>query len=117
MPEHLAEAMMKSIPPTGWGDIATRTDLTSHATLLRGEMAGLRGEMHLAISQVNRTVVLTGAATALSSWGGARRGGALLTKNSAGAGPEPASWVFYRSDNDQEEHPHGRDHPRRRRAA
>ena len=45
MPDHLAEAMMKSIPPSGWGDVATRNDLTASGVLLRGEMAEVRGEM------------------------------------------------------------------------
>ena len=45
MPAKLAEAMMQSIPPTGWGDVATRNDLTANAILLRGEMAEVRGEM------------------------------------------------------------------------
>ena len=40
-----AEAMMNSIPPTGWGDVATRNDLTANAVLLQGEMAEVRGEM------------------------------------------------------------------------
>jgi len=36
---------MKSIPPTGWGDVATREDLSMNAVMLRGEMAEVRGEM------------------------------------------------------------------------
>ncbi len=45
MPPTLAEAMMQSIPPTGWGDVATRNDVGANAILLRGEMAEVRGEM------------------------------------------------------------------------
>ena len=45
MPRTVAEAMMKSIPPTGWGDVATREDLSMNAVMLRGEMAEVRGEM------------------------------------------------------------------------
>jgi len=48
--------MMKLVPPVGWGDIATKTDLRALedrldtridglAVTLRGEMAELRGEM------------------------------------------------------------------------
>ena len=45
MPQHVAEAMMRAIPPTGWGDVATRNDLSSTTVMLRGEMAEVRGEM------------------------------------------------------------------------
>jgi hypothetical protein len=34
------------LPPKGWGDIATKQDLASLGTELRGEIAQLRGEMH-----------------------------------------------------------------------
>ena len=51
-----AAIMMNLVPPVGWGEVATRTDLAAlgvglrggMAVLgseLRGEMAGLRGEM------------------------------------------------------------------------
>lgn len=36
--------MKHSIPPTGWGDVVTRADLTANAVLLRGEMAETRAE-------------------------------------------------------------------------
>jgi len=35
--------MMKLLPPVGWGDIVTKSDLRGEMAELRGEMAGLRG--------------------------------------------------------------------------
>ncbi len=44
-----AAIMMNLVPPVGWGEVATRTDLTALGVGLRGEMAvlgsDLRGEM------------------------------------------------------------------------
>ena len=58
-------------PPTGWGDVATRNDLTANTTLLRGEMAILRGEIDIRFSHTNRTIVLAAVATTVSSWAAA----------------------------------------------
>ncbi len=40
-----ADTLMELLPPAGWNDIATRADVQASATLLRGEMAEVRGEM------------------------------------------------------------------------
>ena len=44
-----AKIMMNLVPPVGWGEVATRTDLAALANGLRGEMSvlssELRGEM------------------------------------------------------------------------
>jgi len=40
-----ATIMMNLVPPVGWGEIATRTDLAALATGLRGEMSMLRSEV------------------------------------------------------------------------
>ena len=40
-----APIMMELLPPVGWGEIATKTDLIVLEGRLRGEMAELRGEM------------------------------------------------------------------------
>ena len=40
-----ADTLMELLPPVGWNDIATRADVQATATLLRGEMSELRGEM------------------------------------------------------------------------
>lgn len=40
-----AAIMIELLPPVGWGDIATRTDLAVMEGRLRGEIAELRGEV------------------------------------------------------------------------
>lgn len=37
--------MMSLLPPVGWADVATKADLRTLETSLRGEMAALRGEL------------------------------------------------------------------------
>jgi len=37
--------MMKLVPPVGWGDIATKTDLRAEMAELRSELAELRSEL------------------------------------------------------------------------
>lgn len=44
------------LPPTGWGDIATKQDLASLGSELRGEIAQLRGEMHGEIGSVRAEI-------------------------------------------------------------
>lgn len=41
----LAGTMMELLPPTGWDDIATKDEVRSLGSALRGEMGELRGEM------------------------------------------------------------------------
>lgn len=40
-----APIMMELLPPVGWGDLATRTDLMVLEGRLRGELSELRGQM------------------------------------------------------------------------
>lgn len=40
-----AAIMMNLVPPVGWGEVATRTDLAALGNGLRGEMAVLRSEL------------------------------------------------------------------------
>ncbi len=40
-----AKIMMNLVPPVGWGEVATRTDLVALGNGLRGEMAALRSEL------------------------------------------------------------------------
>ena len=40
-----ADTLMELLPSVGWNDIATRADVQATATLLRGEISEVRGEM------------------------------------------------------------------------
>ena len=62
-----AKIMMNLVPPVGWGEVATRTDLAmlvsglrSEMSVLssglRGEMAELRGEMKVGNAELLRTL-------------------------------------------------------------
>lgn len=42
-----AAAMMDLLPPVGWGEIATKSDLVLLEGRLRGEIAEVRGDMKL----------------------------------------------------------------------
>jgi hypothetical protein len=42
---HPAEILMELLPPSGWGEVARRSDLDAFGTSLRGEMAVLRSEL------------------------------------------------------------------------
>jgi hypothetical protein len=59
----VADTMMAHLPPTGWGDVATKRDLDHLAERMRGEMhRELR--LHLMVF-VGFNISLFGAATAL----------------------------------------------------
>ena len=69
--EHLgaeaATTLMEHLPPTGWAEVATKRDLDHLAELTRVEIARsgdeLRVELHKALAEQTRTVVLTAAIT------------------------------------------------------
>ncbi|TVR21457.1 MAG: hypothetical protein EA389_15000 [Ilumatobacter sp.] len=45
-----ADTLMNLIPPIGWSDLATKSDLASTKAELTAEIAGLRGDMAREIS-------------------------------------------------------------------
>jgi len=81
---------MEMLPPTGWGDVATKAELDAPGAGLRGEMAGLRAELkgdmtelraepkgemaalgsclELRMAQPTRTLILTIVGFALTVW-------------------------------------------------
>ncbi len=68
MGPELGANMMKLLPPVGWGDVATKADLSAleyrldakldgMAAELRGEVAELRGKMEGLSGQVVKTIL------------------------------------------------------------
>ena len=47
-----AAMMMDLLPPVGWGDIVTRTDLRTEVGAVRADIGALRAEMHAASSEM-----------------------------------------------------------------
>ena len=79
-----AETMMKLLPPTGWGDVATRKDLEAHEALTRRDLVAnaaathhqfelVRKDIHLLESRlkehVARTVLVVNIPTVLAAVG------------------------------------------------
>ena len=58
-----AATLMEMMPPVGWADVATKRDLDHLADVTRLEferaIEELRGDVHKALSEQTRTVVLT----------------------------------------------------------
>jgi hypothetical protein len=51
--DDLADAIMESMPPIEWTDVATKDDLALMGRELRAETAELRAEMHLGFAAVS----------------------------------------------------------------
>ncbi len=54
-----AAIMMNLVPPVGWGEVATRTDLAALGSGLRGEMAVLRSELRGEVKAGNAELLRT----------------------------------------------------------
>ena len=73
--EHLgadaATTLMEHLPPTGWSEVATKRDLDQLRAATRSDLdqladrlrAEIRAELHQALSEQTRTVVLIAALT------------------------------------------------------
>jgi hypothetical protein len=57
-----ATTLMELLPPTGWGDVATKQDLHQQIQALRMEMKqdiqGLRHELHADMERLGRRVIM-----------------------------------------------------------
>lgn len=75
-----AAIMIELLPPVGWGDIATRTDLAVMEGRLRGEIAELRGEVRGEIGALRSEMgALRGEMGALRGDIGALKGDLMRT--------------------------------------
>jgi hypothetical protein len=65
-PEHAA-TMMGSIPPVGWGDVATRRDLEMLETRLIGEMDRRSGETDRRLGEMHRSMIYANLGAVLAT--------------------------------------------------
>ncbi len=61
-PERSA-ALMGLLPPVGWGDIATGTELRGEVAQIRGEMARFEGRMEHSFARLRLHLYLTAIAS------------------------------------------------------
>lgn len=54
-----ASVMMNLLPPVGWGEVATRSDLAAMSASLRGEMSVLGSELRAEMQRENNRLLRT----------------------------------------------------------
>lgn len=54
-----AAVMMDLLPPVGWSDLATKTDVAMVRIEVKGEMAELRGEMAHGFARMQKHIYLS----------------------------------------------------------
>lgn len=77
MGDRRAETMMKLLPPTGWGDVATRRDLEAHQVATRRDLEAHQRATELALAamksdinaQIWRTALVVNLPTLLAAVG------------------------------------------------
>ena len=66
MGDKRAETMMKLLPPTGWGDVATRRDLEAHQRATELALASMKSDIN---AQIWRTALVVNIPTLLAGFG------------------------------------------------
>jgi hypothetical protein len=95
--DDLADAIMESMPPIEWTDVATKDDLALMGRELRAETAELRAEMHLGFAAVSNefAVVHKELAGIHKEFAGIRNGFADMKRWTvmSGIGIATSSWA------------------------
>jgi hypothetical protein len=95
--DDLADAIMESMPPIEWTDVATKDDLALMGRELRAETAELRAEMHLGFAAVSNefAVVHKEFADIHKEFAGVRNGFADMKRWTvmSGIGIATSSWA------------------------